>query len=421
MQKTGNRQKTGNGQKTGNRISAAVKAAFGGNASGTQGEGASGQAERQLGKLYLITAASGFQIAGASWVALLAARGFSLAEIGVMEAVFHLVSLCGEIPSGVAADVLGRKQAMLFSQLITAATSVMMLLSGSFFTAALAVGLSALSYNFASGTREALAYDGLKSEGKEDAYDRFASGEMMLYRISSASATLCAGFALFLGYRVAYGIDALIGLVGFAAALGLKDISAETAAADGEKGTSQKETRRPRVFGNGCAAELCRRFRDCAAESVRFLIGDRYACAVILINAVLGAFPTLLLFFLQARLPEEGLPEALLGPALFFMGMGHVLGARMMRRFRSVRYRRILTCSAAGITAALASLFLHNPWVLCAGGFLAAFADDFLQVRTDVTLNDRIPSAQRATLISVNSFAFSAVMIVLSPIMGAVI
>lgn len=415
-------------QKTGNRISAAVRAAFGGNASGIQGEGASGQAERQLGKLYLITAASGFQIAGASWVALLAARGFSLAEIGVMEAVFHLVSLCGEIPSGVAADVLGRKRAMLFSQLIAAATSVMMLLSGSFFTAALAVGLSALSYNFASGTREALAYDSLKSEGKEDAYDRFASGEMMLYRVSSASATLCAGLALFLGYRAAYGIDALIGLAGFAAALGLKEISAETANADGETGTfqketgtSQQETGRPGAFGNGYAAELCRRFRECAAESVRFLIGDRYACAVILINAVLGAFPTLLLFFLQARLPEEGLPEALLGPALFFMGMGHVLGARMMRRFRSVRYRRILTCSAAGITAALASLFLHNPWVLCAGGFLAAFADDFLQVRTDVMLNDRIPSAQRATLISVNSFAFSAVMIVLSPIMGAVI
>ena len=40
--------------------------------------------KKQVGKLYGITAIGYFQIAGASWVALLAARGFSLIEIGIM-------------------------------------------------------------------------------------------------------------------------------------------------------------------------------------------------------------------------------------------------------------------------------------------------------------------------------------------------
>ena len=50
-----------------------------------------------------------FQIAAASWVALLALRGFSLLQIGMLESIFHIVSLCFELPSGVVADVFGEK------------------------------------------------------------------------------------------------------------------------------------------------------------------------------------------------------------------------------------------------------------------------------------------------------------------------
>ena len=37
--------------------------------------------------------------------------------------------------------------------------------------------LQRLSYNLASGTREALAYDSLKKDGNEGAYNRFSSTE----------------------------------------------------------------------------------------------------------------------------------------------------------------------------------------------------------------------------------------------------
>ena len=39
-------------------------------------------------------------------MALLAARGFSLWEIGLAESVYHIVSLFCEVPSGMAADLL---------------------------------------------------------------------------------------------------------------------------------------------------------------------------------------------------------------------------------------------------------------------------------------------------------------------------
>ena len=48
------------------------------------------------------------------------------------------------------------------------------------------------------------------------------------------------------------------------------------------------------------------------------------------------------------------------------------------------------------------------------------FSDDFVEVRTDIILNEMIPSEQRATLISVNSFMFSLIMIVMSTLMGSI-
>ena len=66
----------------------------------------------QIHKLYTLTTVGYFRIAGASWVALLALRGFSMLEIGMLESIFHIVSSSFEIPSGVVADVFGRKKTM---------------------------------------------------------------------------------------------------------------------------------------------------------------------------------------------------------------------------------------------------------------------------------------------------------------------
>ena len=69
----------------------------------------------------------------------------------------------------------------------------------------------------------------------------------------------------------------------------------------------------------------------------------------------------------------------------------------------------------------LAGILLEHSGIhllMTAGGFIAALADDALQVRTNTRLQDMFPSAQRATLISIECFTFSIIMIVLSPLAG---
>lgn len=141
------------------------------------------------------------QLASASWVALLAARGYSLVEIGLAESAFHLTSLLFEIPSGVMSDVFGRKRVLLLSQACSLISALLMLLSRSLTDIMIAMIFCALGYNFASGTREALAYDSLETAGRAAEYDRYAAADMGIYRVVNACATLGAGLALTLGYR----------------------------------------------------------------------------------------------------------------------------------------------------------------------------------------------------------------------------
>ena len=71
-----------------------------------------------------------------------------------------------------------------------------------------------------------------------------------------------------------------------------------------------------------------------------------------------------------------------------------------------------------GIAGGLALSLYTKPLVMIIGGFIGNLFDDMLQVRTDALLNERFPSAQRATLISAASLTFSLIMILMSPLMG---
>ena len=304
------------------------------------------------------------------------------------------------------------KISSMLASLVSFVSGLFMILSNNFWSVAFAIGFSALSYNLESGTREALAYDSLKFAGQEEKYNKFASTEMMLYRITSSTATLCAGFALWLGYRKAYAFDIVFSLIAIGIACSLNEVSVSN-----DENTDNKENNNPNANKN---AKIVYRLKNVITESWRFMIINKKARSIMVINAIIGAVSTLVLFFLQAKLPLAGLNDALLGPALFVMGLGAAFGAKAAGFFPKWKYKKYIIISSIGVIFAFAMVFTELPYVMVLGGFAGSFFDDFIEVRTDIILNEMIPSEQRATLISVNSFMFSLVMIVMSTLMGSI-
>lgn len=353
--------------------------------------------KKQIIKLYLLTFVRYFQIAGASWVVLLSLRGFSLFEIGVLESIFHIVSFCFEIPSGIFADVFGRKKTLVISQIVALLSSIGMILSENFWTISFSISLNALSYNLDSGTREALAYDSLKKSGTEEAYTDYASTETMLYRITNSTATLCAGFALWIGYKKAYAIDAILLIAAIFITRSLVEV---------------------RANGSTHSQRPVQSLKNIITESTRFLVFHKHARSLMLISSLVSAVSILVLFFLQAKLPMAGLNNTMLGPVLFIIGLGAALGAKLVSYFPNSSYRFIVLICSTGVIFSFGMTFTGSLLFMATGGFVGACCDNFLSVKTDILLNRMIPSEQRATLVSVNSFLFSIIMIVLSAPVG---
>ena len=352
--------------------------------------------KKQIGRLYSSAIFGQLSLSGA-WVAILASRGFSLAQIGFAETIFHIVSILFEIPSGVLADVFGRKKTLLISCLMRMAGDIVMIFSNNFAMVCISIGLHALCYNFASGSGDALAYDSLKSVSQEKKFEKYASNQLVIYRACEGLSTLTAGFALILGYKIAYSTGVFASFIQLFLLAGLVEVRLEAPAKE---------------------FHIWKEISKCFKQSLLFLKEARKALAMMFINSFVGAMDILLLFFLQAKLPLAGIPSWALGPALLFLQAGGVIGARIILYAGKLPYRTVFALSTLIILSGIALEHSGLYLLMTLGGFLAALADDALQVRTNARLQDMFPSEQRATLISIESFTFSCIMIVLSPLAG---
>ncbi|MCQ2467024.1 MAG: MFS transporter [Clostridia bacterium] len=356
--------------------------------------------KRQTRCLYSSSVLANLSLTGA-WVAILAARGYSLPEIGIAEAVFHLTSIIFEIPSGVLADVLGRKRMLIISSIMHVIANIIMILSFNLFTICLSIAFNALCYNFSSGSGEALAFDSFKEVNQKPLYDKYLSNQMIIYRLFEAISTLCAGFALYIGHQLSYGIDIISCLLQILILSFLVEV----------KTGNQTQS-------NVTFVQLMKAILNCFKESIRFMFKSARAFRLMFFNSLVGAFDILLLFFIQAKFPEIGVKGLALGAVLFTMHIGGILGSKVTLLLKKIPYIILyllcLTTIIAGILIEHSSLW----YLMTLGGFISAFADDALQIRTNSILQNMFPSEQRATLISIDSFIFSLIMIVLSPIAG---
>ena len=155
--------------------------------------------KKQTVLMYLYEAALAFRMVDAVWVIFLLERGFSLAEVGTAEGVYHITSMLFEVPSGMAADLFGRKRTLILSGIVGMCSAVFMTLEG--FRGFVYCGMifSALSLNLASGTEEALIYDSLLEAGREGSYKKVWSNISLIARTASALSCLASPIIMAMG------------------------------------------------------------------------------------------------------------------------------------------------------------------------------------------------------------------------------
>ena len=360
---------------------------------------------RQLGCVYTADFFSGLRITDAVWVALLAARGFSLWEIGLAESVFHIVSLLCEVPSGMAADLLGRKKALVSGGVLAVTSNLLMAFAPNLFAICFAMALNALYNTLFSGTFTALVYDSLKTEDREDEYLQISANSSQISMLASALGSLASTVQRFLGFAGFYLLSALFEGVSTLACLWMN-----------EPIVTEAQANRVRQSLH----DLPGQFTQLVQDSLHVLRTCPLAAKLIVSSAIISVPSYLTKMFLQQRLIELGWPTEALFLPLLLGGIACVLGTEAGRRVRFCSMRRFYAVCALLCGVGTLLVGTAPAWGGIFGMMLVQGVLEVYLLHESQQLNDAIPSDQRATLISVDSMAYSLLMIPASPLVGAV-
>jgi MFS family permease len=353
--------------------------------------------KKNIQRNYLFTFLYNFNLTSSIWMIYLASKGMTLIELGMLESIFHITSFAMEVPTGAIADIFGRKVSRTLSRVFSVLYFLIILFSDSFFMYACAMGICALSYTMESGAGEALVYDSLKENGNEKYFTKISGYNEVITQGAMFGAYILGGYLSNFNYIYAYTGAIMIGVISILQSLSFKE---------------------PLIKSDSRSKNIKDVFKQ-AFESFRIVKKDKKLLFVIIFVEAFLMFTTTLFFYLQNYFLSIGYDPLSIG---FFMALSSIASAasaffahKLEKIFDEKKLFAILSIMSCFSIWAIA--FSTVPYVFF---ILTNIADGVLYVVSSNYINKRIPSENRATILSFCSMVFSLYMMVLFPAFGVI-
>ena len=319
----------------------------------------------------------------------LMAHGATIGTLSLMIGAYSLTVIVAEFPSGVFADLCGRKTAFLVSALLFVFSYCLILFSQSAFLLAAAMLLNGLGRAFSSGSLDALAID--EAEELHSTLERVTARLAVLESAGLAAGALAGGFVSGLGERYAgnLGVNAVVYAALFFLALLLI-----------------REP--PRVRHGEPAVSVRERLGGQVRKNLAFLF-QKGTVRVLFVLSLLTGFVLMSVETYWQPALRAYQPAPWLFGAVSFGGYAVVIaGSFLMERLlsRSPRFgAALLLGTKALLGLSMIGLYLQTR----TAGFFAAYLVVYLfvgggSVAENTLLNRVAPSSQRAGILSLFSF-----------------
>ncbi len=336
----------------------------------------------------------------AIWLIYLATRGYSPFAIGLFEMVFHIAKFLAEVPTGIFADLVGRRASLVASSVFGAVSAALFLIPTPTIIA-LSFVCSGISWAFKGGAQEAVVWT-LASESAGDGdvahrYSRLYSRFLVLTLIAAALGAGASGFLLHWNTALPFVIRSVGVTLSAIPLLLMPALRPE----------------RPDVAERVHVLAHLRAGLGAAWRSPLLL-------GLLLLSALEGTVFTTSNYYTQLYFHGLGYSAAAIG---VIFGVGAVLDflytGSAPRLLGLVRRRWLIPALVAGVALGLLLMSGAQPIVGLVGFLLVFRASDALFVPAISTaINARAPEAQRATVLSLETGLFSAEMIALFPLFG---
>ena len=323
-------------------------------------------------------------------------RGFTVLEVALLESIFHVTSLVFESPTGVIADLFGRKNTRILGIFSHITYLVGLWFASSYWIAVLAFIFAAISYNLESGSGTALIYDTLKEIGQEETFTKKESFREGLIRIASVVGNLAGGLLVMVSYQWAIGINITTYGIAILVALTFKETSVQ-----------QRENKEKFHFA------FVQQYR----ESIELFQKNTSLFFTMITFALMSTITAILAYYATVFWESLSWSSFLIGFWFAVSGLCAALGAFISHKIEEkLSLKTILWSNVVLITLGFSFFFI--PLVSIISFLVLSFLDGGLYVVMNALLNRKTKSEIRATVLSINSMFFSFLMVGLFPLFG---
>lgn len=354
--------------------------------------------EANIWKSYAFQFLQSFQLWWPIWVLYLTdTRGFSLTQVSGLEALFWVVIVFAEVPTGAVADRFGRRTSLMLSAASTTAAILVFGLATNYWIVLVSYVAWGFGLTFQSGADSALVFESLKAVGRERDYQRVAGVGWGIFSLGTLAGML-AGAPIAAATDLAFPI-LLSSAIAFMALL--------MAATMKEPELAHDEVR----LG----------YRALIAESARTAWRLPAVRTMLVLSAVLMASTNASFIFAQPFLHAHDVSTQMLGVAQSPVRLGGIMGAVLA--YRAVGAFGMRTALVAAVAVIGVSYAVIGAWdsvfAFAALAPITMMSYMMLPIVSDY-LNVRIPSSQRATILSIRQLLFGIVIAAFQPGLGLI-
>ena len=351
--------------------------------------------KKNISLLYGFSFFDPFMIVIPVWVPYLATQGIGMRQFMELQAVFALVILCGEVPSGLLSDLWGRKNTLLLGSTLKAVSFSLLPLWSSYEGFLFYHLMMGIALSMISGGDVALLYDSHLAAGGANSRGMAILGNAKLAGQTGAAVSgLLGGAVVTLSYGHLLWANAILSWIPVLLVLRL--------------------TEPPATLDRGK-----KRFEELKAMLSTTLIRDSATRLVFLNLVVLGTTGLVMVWTRQKYWQDIGVPLAWFG--VLFAGYNLLIGfAGKSAALGVARYGRRPMFAAVGVLPIIAYFGMASffGW----GGILLGTLIQVSRGLGDVlflnALNEKISSAFRATVISMANLGTRASFCLLGPLVG---
>ncbi len=324
-------------------------------------------------------------------------NGLSLTQIMLLQSLYAISVVLLEVPTGVVADKIGRKQSLVCGGFFSIIGFVSYALGHNFWQFLIAEMILALANSFISGADSAFIYDSLKEQKQENNFKKVRGNGKSLEYFAAAFASVCGGFIAIYGLRLNFWLTVFGMILAFFVMLSLVE-----------------PKRFSKVLNN-------KSYWKHTKESFRELFKTKQLLFLILFNGLLVIMLRTSLWFYQPYMKSSGLALAYFGIVWASFNLFAILGSKSAHRFEKYLGEKwSLWFMGVGIVLSLVFMSfwfaLFGLLFICFQQFIRGFIPPVIESYT----HKHLSSEKRATLMSIQNMTGSLMFAIAGPIYGKI-